>query len=205
MRSILFSFFVLFPVACTVSANVGDFPPNASSDGGDLAETSTPPAEGGLPPADTGTAMDATVDAGCGVTLSQQGSFVDVLSMPGAQPTYTGGTFTAGVYVLKSITYYIQKTGTAEYRETLRIRGAMPNGALERIVEQRNPSGDYEAIPAHGETSTWMSQGDIFFFESPTCPTTDFLNGQYTASGTTLTIYTGNGMPFQRVYERISD
>ena len=209
MRNAFFYLLSLFPVAvlaCTVAANVGDYPSTLDGGGTDAPSSADGPptssSEGG-PAMETGT--DAPfVDAGCGVGFAQQGAFIDVQSNPGAPPQYTGGTIVAGTYRLTSMTYFTFKSGTVQRRETLVVRGASPNGAFERLIEQQKPTGDYETIAAHGETSTFMSPTGSggALFENPECPMIEALTGQYTSSGTTLTLYDG-GESFERVYQRI--
>ncbi len=195
-------------IACTVSANVGDLSATSAESGSDA-----PANDGGadaFPPSDA-EAEDAAdgsdaplLEAGCGVTLAQEASFVDVQVQMTGPPNFVGGTIVPGIYVLTAMNvYFAGTTGTVRVRETMRVRGTSPAGAFDRLTEAQNPSGSFMGYPLHGETSTWRAPNGPIFFQTPECPTKSFEGtGNFTAQGTTLSVFDGQ-RSVERVYRRL--
>jgi hypothetical protein len=189
--------------ACSVDANVGTIPADAAPTNGDATlETAAPDAIGG--DASTPDAADVTapVDAGCGVTFAQQGSWIDLLVVQDTPPFGQGGTIVPGTYALTALRAYLGSApGTAEVRETLAVAGSPSVGTIATLSESRNTSGGYTSYPPTGTTATYMADSPTMsFFTNPTCGTPAVASGNYTATGSTLSIVVD---AIERVYQLV--
>jgi len=185
-------------IACTITSNVGDLAARgAEADGtgsdGDGGPETTIGDRPTSPEAEAEAEAEAaspTIDAGCGVTFAQEGSFLDIKVKQGGRPQHFGGTVVPGTYVLTSmVVFYPGTTGTARIRETLQLRGGPDNGAIVRLTETEQASGSFVNAPLHGERSLFRATNGPGFFTTPACPTEDFqTTGAITVSGTTLVL-----------------
>ncbi len=188
--------------ACFVDANVGT---NVSSDAGSadqgIVDTSSPGSEGAAEP-DTAPPPPPPVDAGCGVSLAQQGSWVDLQVVQQVIPPGTGGDIVPGTYVLTALQAYLGGgTGTAQVRETLVVAGSPTVGTFSQLSEVRNTSGSFSSQPPEGSSATWQADSNTaFLFATTTCGPPFPQTNQYDATATTLTLF-GNAiaLSYQRV------
>jgi hypothetical protein len=197
-------------LACTVSANVGDL-----GGGGvlDAADDSSSANDGGTEPRlDSSPANDAgadgdpvPLDAGCGVSFPQRGSFIDVGIVQGPTPSLSGGNIVPGLYELTAMRVYFDgsQSGTMRVRETMRVRGSAAAGAFDRLTEARDATGSFQAYPLHGETLTYEKAAGPGIWLTPECPTKDFqTSNRFDMKGDTLILF--DDLEFvERVYRRV--
>jgi hypothetical protein len=192
--------------ACTTTANVGDLTTTASD-----AEAGPLPTDGGVaeaapsdaPVSDAPIDAGPVVDAGCGVKLSQEASFIDIQVQNGGPSWAGGGSIVPGTYALTGMkVYYTGTTGTARVRETMLVRGSPTIGTLDVLTETESATGSFKNATLHGESTDYNAPGDAFFF-TPKCPKSDFeMTGRHLAQGTTLILYdASNGI--ERTYLRL--
>lgn len=195
-------------IACTITSNVGDLAARGAEAGGTGSDggPETTIGDGPTSPEAEAEAEAAppTIDAGCGVTFAQEGSFLDIQVKLGGRPQQFGGTVVPGTYVLTSmVVFYPGTTGTARIRETLQLRGGPDNGAIVRLTETEQASGSFVNAPLHGERSLFQATNGPGFFTTPTCPNEDFqTTGAITVSGSTLVLLddtTGTNRTYTRL------
>lgn len=219
MKRPWFNVSLLFLAACTVDASVGA---DRATTSGDAGQDATPPGDssaGDVASNDGGPPADATIDSpsdspadtndgaplSCGVTLAPQGTWVDLGVVQEVLPQGSGGTITAGTYVLTAIHSYLSgPQGTAQFRETIAVTGSPTVGAYARASESQNTTGQFQSYPPRGDTATFTADSPTMaMFVTPTCPAGNPHYDQYSATSTSLTLLdTTNAV--ERIYQRVN-
>ena len=134
---------------------------------------------------------DAPGDAGgggaCG-TSANVGRAIDGQQVAMAAPTATGGTIADGTYTLTDITLY---TGSG---------GATGPAGLTLTQTWGFSGGSYRLVSLDGTTMTETRKGGTVMNVSATalhlvqtCPDSDFASYEFSATATTLTLFTDEG------------
>ena len=132
--------------------------------------------------ADTAPLTDATTDdapmiedGGCGVVIAQEGALVPIQVFMDGIPAPGGGTITPGTYALTA--YKVHgggPQGTGNVRETIVITGSPTVGAIKKLGDLSDTTGDFTAHGPLGEHFTFTgSNGSPAIFQSEDCPTND--------------------------------
>jgi hypothetical protein len=175
-------------------------PASPSTDASDAEDASDTSRDSGT---DSGSANEtSTEDLGCGVTLAQEGAWVDLVESDARPaPRGVGGTVRPGTYVLTSAVDYSSNTGTQQLRETLVLVGSSTDGTYTTVRERRSSTGDLTDIPVHGRVGTWSAGPAESFHLTPTCPQDYIELTSYTATSTTLTLF--DSFKPTRTYTRV--
>jgi hypothetical protein len=206
----------LIDVSCTEELGVGSEQADGSVADGAGNTDATPQADGATGPVmkDASASSDsATVDAtsspledgGCGVVLAQEGAVVPIQVMNDATPTLMGGTLVPGTYVLTAYRVHgAGPQGTGNVRETLVLTGTNAVGALKRLSEASDTTGDFSSHGPLGEHFTFT--GDVHvsnIFRTEDCPaSTSTQPVQVSVTGSTL-VMLESATSTERVYTRI--
>lgn len=188
--------------SCSVDAAVGRLS-EASDGGGDASTTETGPATGDADPDGHGgdDASPLPIEAGCGITLVQEGTWVGIEVDNGPPPQGAGGSVTIGTYKLSALRAHGGAPGTDEERETLVITGSSNVGTIAGIDEARNTTSPFESHGPLGSTRSWRTDSPTHaIFLDGKCPTMEVNGGEYTATPTTLLLIQSGSPPLDREY-----
>ncbi|HEX7665310.1 MAG TPA: hypothetical protein VF407_12385, partial [Polyangiaceae bacterium] len=144
-------------------------------------------------------------DGGCGVVIAQEGDVVAIQVMADSPPFQTGGTLVAGTYALTAYRVHgAGPKGTGNVRETLVLTGSNVVGAIARLNELSETTGDFTAHGPQGEHDTFSgATGSPAIFVDEDCPDdTSSRSFEFTTSGTALTLFE-DSTSTERVYTRV--
>jgi hypothetical protein len=202
--------------ACTVDANVGALPAHSGDGGSDanrpessagdaLPADDAPSPDAATTDADAGAdAFDAAVDFGCGITMAQEGAWIDVQVVQDVIPPGSGGRITPGTYALTAFRSFLSgPQGTAQIRETLVVTGSPTVGAFASAYEIRNTTGDFISHAPQGVASTYQADpATTAIFLDEQCPEPGMTGGNFSVTPNGFTLL-GGDRPIERVYTKI--